>query len=203
MWVGGCHAPAALPPGMTRYPLYRWLGRPQSRAGRVWKNSPPPGFDPRTAQAVASRCTDLAIPARLQPVLPCLTTQALPKAEHLSNKNSYQISTTQDVWRATDDRTWAAVARRDRTQGHSLCRFGRKVSWFESWRQSLSPQCVNVALVAVYKFHNTIASVNSLTSCQRASADVKQHKSAKASTASLPYATAVFKWLIWASERWR
>ena len=36
--VGGQrHAPAALPPGKTRYPLYRGLGRPQSLSGRVRK----------------------------------------------------------------------------------------------------------------------------------------------------------------------
>ena len=56
MEVGGQrHAPAALPPGMIRYPLYRRLGRPQGRSGRVLKISPPPAFDPRTAQLVASR----------------------------------------------------------------------------------------------------------------------------------------------------
>jgi hypothetical protein len=60
---GQRHAPAALPPGMTRYPLYRSLGRPQGRSGRVRKISPPPGFDPRTVQLVASRYTDYAIPA--------------------------------------------------------------------------------------------------------------------------------------------
>ena len=58
------HAPAALPPSKTRYPLYRRLGRPQGRSGRVWKISPPPGFDPRTVQPVASRCTDWAIPTQ-------------------------------------------------------------------------------------------------------------------------------------------
>jgi hypothetical protein len=59
MGVGGqCHAPAALPPGMTRYPLYRRLGRPQGQSGRVLKISPPPGFDPQTVQLVASRYTD-------------------------------------------------------------------------------------------------------------------------------------------------
>jgi hypothetical protein len=37
--VGGQHhAPAALPPGMTRYPLYKKLGGPQDRSGRVLKN---------------------------------------------------------------------------------------------------------------------------------------------------------------------
>ena len=51
-------APAALPPGKTRYPLYRKLGGPQGRSGRVRKISPPPGIDPRTVQTVASRYTD-------------------------------------------------------------------------------------------------------------------------------------------------
>ena len=57
------HAPAALPPGKTRYPFYRRLGGPQDRSGRVWKISPPPGFDTRTVQPVTSRYTDWAIPA--------------------------------------------------------------------------------------------------------------------------------------------
>jgi len=29
------HAPVALPPGMTRYPLYRRLGGPQGQSGRM------------------------------------------------------------------------------------------------------------------------------------------------------------------------
>ena len=63
MGVGGqLHAQAALPPGMTRYPLYRRLGRPQGRSGRVLKISPTPGFDPRTAQLVAIRYRDYAVP---------------------------------------------------------------------------------------------------------------------------------------------
>jgi hypothetical protein len=63
--VGGQrHAPAALPPGKTRYPLYRRLSGPQGQSGRVRKISPPPGFDPRTVQPVASRYIDWAIPGR-------------------------------------------------------------------------------------------------------------------------------------------
>jgi hypothetical protein len=42
--VGHHHASAALPPGKTRYPLYRRLGGPQGRSGRVRKISPPPEF---------------------------------------------------------------------------------------------------------------------------------------------------------------
>jgi hypothetical protein len=60
---GQPHAPAALPPAMTWYPLYRRLGMPQGRYRWVLKIFPPPGFDPRTVQFVASRYTDYAIPA--------------------------------------------------------------------------------------------------------------------------------------------
>ena len=55
---GERHAPAALPARKTRYVLYRRLGGPQGRSGRVQKISSPPGFDPRTAQPVASCYTD-------------------------------------------------------------------------------------------------------------------------------------------------
>jgi len=60
---GQHHAPAALPGKETRYPLYRRQGGPHGRSGRVRKISPPPGFDPRTLQPVASRYTDWAIAA--------------------------------------------------------------------------------------------------------------------------------------------
>ena len=62
MGVGGQHhATAALPPGKTRYALYRRLGGPQGPSGRVRKISLPPAFDPRTVHPVASRYTDWAI----------------------------------------------------------------------------------------------------------------------------------------------
>ena len=58
---GQRHSSAAhYPPGKTRYPLYRSLGGPQGRFGQVQKISPPPGFDPRTIQPVASCYTDYA-----------------------------------------------------------------------------------------------------------------------------------------------
>jgi len=59
---GQRHAPAALPTGKTRYPLYRRLGEPQGLSGRMWKMSPPPGFDTPTVQPVASIYTDCTIP---------------------------------------------------------------------------------------------------------------------------------------------
>jgi hypothetical protein len=58
--------PCRFTPGkVTRYPLHTKLGGPQCRSGRVRKISPPPGFDPRTVQPVASRYTDYAIPAHI------------------------------------------------------------------------------------------------------------------------------------------
>ena len=48
----------SLPPGKTRYLLYRRLGWPQGRSGQAGKISLPPGFDPRIVQPVASRYTN-------------------------------------------------------------------------------------------------------------------------------------------------
>jgi hypothetical protein len=61
---GQLHAPAALPPGKRpdTHCIGGWVGH-QGRSGRVRKISPPPGFDPRTVQLVASRYTDWAIAA--------------------------------------------------------------------------------------------------------------------------------------------
>jgi hypothetical protein len=64
MGVGGQHhAPVAFTPGKDPVPVAQeavWASEP------VWisaENLPPPGFDPRTFQPVASRYTDWAIPA--------------------------------------------------------------------------------------------------------------------------------------------
>ena len=64
------HAPAALTPGKTRYPLNRKLRGPQDRSRRVRKTSPLTGFDPRTVQPVASSYTDYDVTTHLsnQPI---------------------------------------------------------------------------------------------------------------------------------------
>jgi len=63
-WCGwSTSRPGRLTPGNPRFPLYRRLGGPQGRSGRVRKISLPSGFDPRTVQPLASRYTDCAIPA--------------------------------------------------------------------------------------------------------------------------------------------
>jgi hypothetical protein len=58
------HALAALPSGKRPGTNFTagWVG-PQGRSGQVRKISPLPGFDPRTAQPVASQYSDYAIPA--------------------------------------------------------------------------------------------------------------------------------------------
>ena len=64
MWVDvQRHAPADLPPGKIRYPLYRRLGGPQAGMDGCGKSRLPPGFDPRTVHPVASRYNDWAIAA--------------------------------------------------------------------------------------------------------------------------------------------
>ena len=67
MGVGGQrHAPAALPP--EKRPVTHCtggLGGPHGRSGEVPKISPPPEFDPRAVQPIASGYTDWAIAAQL------------------------------------------------------------------------------------------------------------------------------------------
>jgi hypothetical protein len=55
MGVGGeHHAPATLPPGKTRYALYRRLGGPQDQSGGVRKTLLTPGFDSWSVQVSLS-----------------------------------------------------------------------------------------------------------------------------------------------------
>jgi hypothetical protein len=68
MEVGGqCHAPAALPPGKTRYPLYRRLGGPRSWSGRVRKISPPTGIRSPDCPARSESLYRLPYPGPLRP----------------------------------------------------------------------------------------------------------------------------------------
>ena len=55
--AGKRHAPAALSPGITPYRLYRKLGGPQGRSGRVRKISIPLRFDPRNVQSTETATT--------------------------------------------------------------------------------------------------------------------------------------------------
>jgi hypothetical protein len=55
-------SPLHFTPGKeTQYALCRRLCGPEDRSKLVRKTSPPPEFDPRTVQQVASRYTDYAI----------------------------------------------------------------------------------------------------------------------------------------------
>jgi len=64
--VGGKrHAPADLPAGKTRYPLYRRLSGPQGRSGRVRKISPPTGIRSPDRPARSQSLYQGAIPAHV------------------------------------------------------------------------------------------------------------------------------------------
>jgi hypothetical protein len=93
--------PGRFTPGKeTRYTLYRRLGGPHGRSGRLRKIPPPPGFDPRTVQPLASRYIDRAI-AALHPAKQNLIFQeqrtgyskcsqaAVAATEHLRNSKRY------------------------------------------------------------------------------------------------------------------
>ena len=90
MEVGGQrHAPAALPPGKTRYPLYRTLGGPQGRSGRVRKNLAPHRDsipEPPSTQRVA-------IPTALPQTLRFFSTQFL---KEITVNNAYRGSVRTD-----------------------------------------------------------------------------------------------------------
>jgi hypothetical protein len=58
-----------IPEKETRHVFYRRFGRPQGRSGRMWKVSPPLGFNPRTVHPVASRYTDWANQAHLNSII--------------------------------------------------------------------------------------------------------------------------------------
>jgi hypothetical protein len=62
------HSPADLPPANNTAAIYSKQGGPQDRSGRVRKISPPPGFDPRTFQPVASIYTDYTIAVNMYSV---------------------------------------------------------------------------------------------------------------------------------------
>ena len=66
---GQHHAPAASPPGKTRYPLYRRLGGPQGWSGRVRKISPHTGIRSPDRPARSESLYRLSYPGRL---LACL-----------------------------------------------------------------------------------------------------------------------------------
>jgi hypothetical protein len=62
---GQHHAPAALPPGKTQYPLYSRLGGPQGRSGRCGISRPHRDSIPGPSSSFASRYTDCAIAAHI------------------------------------------------------------------------------------------------------------------------------------------
>ena len=105
---------AALPPGKTRYPLYRKLGGPQGQSWWVRKISPPPAFDSRNVQRVA-------IPTTLSRAMPHATTYkvvrrmwrdtryltagccevvCLPETKH---RTSVQMENSRTVWQHTSN----------------------------------------------------------------------------------------------------
>jgi len=88
----------SLPPGKTQCPLYRRLGGPQGRSGQVRNISPPPGFDPRTAQPVARRYTDYATRPTICVLLSPISRKLNIYFAGLQGLEFYKILLTKGVW---------------------------------------------------------------------------------------------------------
>jgi hypothetical protein len=73
LWVVNAKPRPLYPSGKTRYPPYRRLGGSPGRSGQVPKSTPPPGFDPRAVQPVAS-VTSLEVSLMFCPSSFCLLT---------------------------------------------------------------------------------------------------------------------------------
>jgi hypothetical protein len=96
-----------LPPGKTRYPLYRRLGGSQVRSGHVPKISPPPGFEHRTVQPVGSRYTDYAT----RPTV-ILFKDAIPYERQLEDQCRIRSRLCHTEWPSVSSGYTSPVARR-------------------------------------------------------------------------------------------
>jgi hypothetical protein len=102
---GQHHAPAALPPGKTRYALYRRLGGPQGRSGRVRKISPRPAFFFRSPDRPVRNQSlhGLSYPAHT-PLAVVLGNRTQPFSKHTTvifvvDTNCYELKTGTRSWR--------------------------------------------------------------------------------------------------------
>jgi hypothetical protein len=75
----------------TRYLLYRRLCKPQGQYGRVREISPPPKFNPRTIQRVASCYTDWAISTQTTVVRTTSTVYFQQYLHHVSSAYQYEV----------------------------------------------------------------------------------------------------------------
>jgi hypothetical protein len=89
---------AALPLGVTQYPLYRRLVGNQGRSGQVQKTLPPPEFNPPNGQHGVRRCTNYAIHVHDKPaftVLYLLMFSAAQTTQHCMKHTEAQFFTYQ------------------------------------------------------------------------------------------------------------
>ena len=73
-----------LPPGKTRYPLYRRLGVPRGRSGRT-ENLVPTGIRPRTVQSMAQSLYRLSYPAHMCTLYPKKTFKSYYDVLHITS----------------------------------------------------------------------------------------------------------------------
>jgi hypothetical protein len=106
----------SLPPGKTRYPLYRRLGGPQGWSGQVRKILPPPGFDPRTVQSVerqgsypSDRCNVVNVRCLVSVLEDGAVSAIVPLAELCHMQETYCILPLEFGWFRTKQYTPSAL----------------------------------------------------------------------------------------------
>ena len=89
-WVFNATTRPLYPGKQTRNLLDRRLSGHKGGSKRVRKISPPPGFDPRTVQPLASRYTDYVIPAHIY--------NCIPETNHVSEVHSVAAICSYNMW---------------------------------------------------------------------------------------------------------
>jgi hypothetical protein len=85
------HPGRFLPPGKTRYPLYRRLGGPKGRSGQVRKISPPTGIRSPDRQARSQSLYRLSYPSHCYQYNSCIFIHRVDTCNRTSDSRTYFI----------------------------------------------------------------------------------------------------------------
>ena len=118
-----------LPPGKTRYPFYRRLGRPQGWSGRA-ENLVPTGIRSRTVQPIAQSLYRLSYQAHT----PWYSTQAIPRRSlHSKRHNILQYTITWNLTLEYEKNRVCADFHTSRT-----VKYGQKLNYGPTWSMANS-----------------------------------------------------------------
>ena len=115
------YAPAALPPGKTRHPLYRRLGRSQSRSGRGAENLVPTGVRSPDRPARSESLYRLSYPGPL--IMSRNTKLILRQRIHFESVNKILSLTPQSTKYFDEEKIWVYAWQINLTTSTKTCQF--------------------------------------------------------------------------------